>query len=125
MAYNITTTFKSPIESGGRGGRDGIGVSNKVMISGRINITSYTATGEVILPSDFGLRNIDSIYFNAESFNNAATKLLAATIGRVGYNTGLSKVVIATTGTTANTTSQAAVVRFLAIGDDGTVGNLL
>ena len=124
MAYNITTTFKSPLASGGLA-QSGVAVNNKVMVAGRINVTSYATGGEVIRPCDIGLENIDEIFFNAESFNNAATVPAAATIGVVGYDRTLSKMVVNTTGTTENSNTQDAVIRFMAIGDDAAAPDLL
>lgn len=124
MAYNITTTFRSPLTSGGRA-QSGVAVNNKVMVAGRINVTSYTTGGEVIRPTDIGLENIDEILFNAESFNDLATVPAAATIGLIVYDRKLSKMVVNTTGTTEVTNTEDAVVRFMAIGDDASAPDLL
>lgn len=123
MAYNITTTFKSPLSIGGRD-QSGVAVNGKVMVAGRVNVTSYATGGEVIRPCDIGLLTIDEIFFNAESFNNAATVPAAATIGVVGYIRSTSKMLINTTGTTENSNTQDAVIRFMAIGDDAAAPDL-
>jgi hypothetical protein len=123
MAYNITTTFRSPLAIGGRD-QSGVAVNGKVMVAGRINVTSYTTGGEVVRPCDIGLVTIDEIFFNAESFNNNATVPAAATIGVVGYIRSSSKMLVNTTGTTQNSSTEDAVIRFLAIGDDASAPDL-
>lgn len=124
MAYNITITFKSPLLGGGKN-QSGVAVNNKTIVSGRINITSYATGGEVIRPTDIGLDNIDEIFFNAESFNDVATVPAAATIGVVGYIRSTSKMLINTTGTTENSSTEDAVIRFMAIGDSSAAPDLL
>lgn len=116
MAFNVTTTYKSPILGGGRN-QSGLAVRNKVMVAGVVNVTSYTTGGETVNPQDLGLETLDSIYFNVRSMNNALTEPLAATIGLAGYNRTLNKLMVNTTGTTEVTSTQKAIIGFLAIGD--------
>lgn len=116
MAYNVTTTYKSPLLGGGRS-QSGAAVHNKTVVAGVINVTSYTTGGEVVNPQDLGLETLDEIFFNVRTLNDAATVPAAATIGLAAYNRTLNKMIVNTTGTTEVTSTQDAVVGFLAIGD--------
>jgi hypothetical protein len=116
MAYNVTTTYRSPLLAGGKSST-GAAVQNKTLIFGVINVTSYTTGGETVNPQDFGLETIDQLLFNVRTLNDAATVPAAATIGLAGFNRTLNKMIVNTTGTTEVTSGEDAVVGFLAIGD--------
>jgi len=116
MAYNVTTTYRSPFLMGGRKA-SGVAGNNKTMVAGVINITSYTTGGETVNPQDLGLETMDEIFFNVRNMNDALTVPAAATIGLAGYNRTLNKLIVDTTGTTEVTSTEDAIVGFLAIGD--------
>lgn len=116
MAYTVRTTYRSPLLGGGRT-QSGLAVNNKTLVAGVITVSSYTTGGETVNPQDLGLETMDEIFFNTRTLNNAATVPAAATIGLGAYNRTLNKMILNTTGTTEVTSTQAAVVGFLAIGD--------
>lgn len=116
MAYNVTTTYRSPYLAGGRN-QAGAAVRNKTLVAGVVNVTAYTTGGETVNPQDLGLETMDEIFFNVRTMNDAATVPAAATIGLAAYNRTLNKMIVNTTGTTEITSGEDAVVGFLAIGD--------
>lgn len=100
----------------------GIPKQGKVVVCGEFNITTttgYTADGVTVNPKDIGLETIDILIPAPVSINDAATVSLDAQILHANYNSVGSKLVISTIGTAAagTTAGQAAVVRFLAVGD--------
>ena len=116
MAKTVRIFTKTALLGSGKD-QSGVAVNRKAMVTGRIVLTSYTASGEPLTANDLGLDTIDVFVGNVESLNDAATVPASATIGLTGYDRTSQLLIINTTGTTANTTSQAAVVRFAAWGD--------
>lgn len=123
MAHSVRINYNTRLPAGGKDSA-GVAKNNKRLVGGRINITSYTAGGEVITPLEFGLDVLDQIFFNVESVNNAVTEFAAANPGWANYDRTAQRVVIISDATTANVTGQAAVVRFLAMGDSNATPDL-
>lgn len=124
MAHSVRINYNTPLPGGGKNA-SGLAVNGKRLVGGRINISSYTASGEVITPLEFGLDVIDQIFFNVESVNNAATVFGASAPGLANYDRTAQRVVVISDATTANVTGEAAVVRFLAIGDSNATSDLV
>lgn len=124
MAHSVRINYNTPLPRGGMNA-SGIAVSNKRLVGGRIDITSYTAGGEVITPLEFGLDVLDQIFFNVESVNDAATVFGASAPGWANYDRTAQRVVIISDATTAVVTGEDAVVRFLAIGDSNASPDLV
>jgi len=124
MAHSVRINYNTLLPGGGRNAA-GLAVNGKRLVGGRINITSYTASGEVITPLEFGLDVLDQIFFNVESVNNAATEFAAATPGWANYDRTAQRVVVISNATTANVTGEAAVIRFLALGDSNASPDLV
>jgi len=123
MAHSVRINYNTPLPGGGKNA-SGLAVNGKRLVGGRINISSYTALGEVITPLEFGLDVLDQIFFNVESVNNAATDFGQATPALANYDRTAQRVVVVTDGSTANVTGQAAVVRFVALGDSNAAADL-
>lgn len=124
MAHSVRINYNTPLPGGGKNA-SGLAVNNKRLVGGRINISSYTASGEVITPLEFGLDVLDQIFFNVESVNDAVTEFAAATPGWANYDRTAQRVVVISDATTANATGEAAVIRFLAIGDSNASPDLV
>lgn len=124
MAHSVRINYKTLLPGSGRNA-SGVAVNGKRLVGGRINITSYTASGEVITPLEFGLDVLDQIFFNVETVNDAPTEFAAATPGWANYDRTAQRVVVISNATTANSTSQAAVIRFLAVGDSNAAPDLI
>lgn len=124
MAKTVRISYKTALPAGGKTA-SGVSVNNKTLVGGRINVTSYTAAGEPLSAADVGLETIDHIFFNVESVNNAVTEFAAANPGWANYNRTNATMVVISDATTANVTGQAAVVRFLALGDSNAAADLI
>ena len=78
MARTVKPTFKQWIPGSGRTA-GGVPVQGKTKTVGRISVTAYSQSGEVLTPTDVGLSRIDFIELNVnEESMGAADMRLAA-----------------------------------------------
>ena len=110
------------ITSGSRSGRgtDGSVKQNKLVVWGKIAISSYSTGGEVIAPKDLGLAAIDFITTDVRFAGAAGTTEATGTAQfYANYITSSNKLIIADdidTGT-QSTNTHVLTVFYLAAGD--------
>lgn len=118
MAKNVRVTFKGTVPGVGQT-TAGIAINKKTLVAGRIGVTSYTASGESLLPEDLGLETVDVLTLDVESVNNAATVPASGAIPLAAWDRSSNLLIVNIDhgADTAVTTGQACVVRFVAVGD--------
>lgn len=119
MAYDLKTFGKIRLEGGGftSGGQ---AKNNKAVVFGQINVTSYTTGGETVKPEDLGLATLDVVTFDVRTVNNAGTEIAAGTLFSADYINSSNKVLIHADVDAEVTSTQDAVVHFMAFGDEFT-----
>ncbi len=126
MAFNIKTLSRFTVPGGGYT-TAGVAKNNKTVVIGQMSITSYTTGGEVVSPASVGLDAIDFLTaLDIRTVNNAATEPAATAIPLSAYIQSTNKLLIIIdhdTNTEVNS-GEAASLRFLAVGDSGTVADL-
>lgn len=106
-----------------RSGRDENGATKtgKVLVWGKINVTSYVTGGEVVAPKDLGLENIDFITTDIRTVNNAATEPAIAALFLANYIQSTQKLIVSIDSSadagSQVTSTQAAEIFYLAAGD--------
>jgi hypothetical protein len=126
MAADVKITFRGFLQGVGGHTTAGVSKSNKVLVTGEFNVTSYTASGEPLSAADLGLSTIDSLTFDVRTVNDAATVPASGAIPMAAYDQTGSRVIINIDhgADTAVTTGQDAVLKFIAIGDSAQVADL-
>lgn len=121
MARTITELGR--LSSGGsRSGRDTSGnvKNNKLVVWGKINVTSYSTGGETVAPKDLGLSNIDFITTDVRTTGAAGTtEPTASAQFKADYIQSTNKLLISAdidTGTEV-TSTHLSTVYYLAAGD--------
>src|SRR5271157_4085445 len=73
MARSDTIASRSIIQSAGGQNKDAVGnpLNNRVRVSGKCIVTSYTTAGEILVPADIGLTTIDFIDLTPIFINNS------------------------------------------------------
>ena len=124
MAFDVTTRYRGTLAgTTAAGGHTSTGASSnsKTVVVGDINITTYTAGGEPVLPADLGLESLDCILLEVVSVDVAAGVGATATnIHKVNYEYGANLVICWDGAAFATVPATSARVRFAAFGDVAT-----
>jgi hypothetical protein len=123
MAYDAVLLYKQNLPGGGFN-TTGVPQQGKVLVVYRLNITLYTTGGESFTARDIGLENVDYIQFDVESANNAATQPGTGAMLEAGWDR-TNNLLVVDVNETEVTTTEAAVVRVLAVGDTAATAELL
>lgn len=65
MAHTVKVLYRTHLPGAGFQQDTGTAVNGKQLIVGKLDVTNYTSTGEVITPNEFGLLTIDFINFDS------------------------------------------------------------
>lgn len=123
MAYDLKVRTRFTIPGTGFDS-SGTPKNDKVFVAGELDVTSYTTGGETVTAADLGLSTVDVITFDVRHVNDAATEPTASNQLTAHYIESTEKVMIKLNEDAEVTSSQDANVRFVAVGDSGTVANL-
>ena len=121
MAIDVRTLSHTPLALTGR--TAGGAVSNtKTMVTGDIDITTYTASGEPLAAVDLGLTVIDALFF--EVLDSDGTVASVSQIFNITYDRTNELLLIWDSNDAATVTGSNAQVRFLAFGDSAAAPDL-
>ena len=122
MAFDVRTFYRGSLAGQGvsSGGVDSAGVAqnSKTVVVGDINITTYTAGGEPVLPADLGLESLDCILLEVVNVDTAVCT--TTNIHHVNYEYGSNLVICWDGAAFATVPGSSARVRFAAFGDVAT-----
>ncbi len=114
MAIDVTIRSHTALHQGGFGAT-GAASNRKSVVVGDIDITTYTASGEPLVPKDLGLTTIDGLFLSIVDVDG--TLPTATNIHNGGYDhTGELIVLFDGSAGTADAGTDAQV-RFVAFGD--------
>lgn len=118
MAFDVTTRYRGTLHgSAAAGGHTSSGAASnsKVVVVGAIDITSYTAGGEPVLPADLGLTNLDCILLEVVDVDGSVAT--TTNIHKANYEYGANLVICWDGAAFATVPGTSAIVRFAAFGD--------
>lgn len=114
MARTIQILSRTNLPSSGYT-QGGVAKTYKSIVTGRINVTSYTTGGEAFSPNDMGLEAVDVVNFYVESAN--ATAPAGAALLSANWTRTTNLLIANVAANTEVTNTNAAVIRFVAFGD--------
>ena len=114
MAIDVTIRSHTVLLQGGYNAV-GVAGTTKSVVVGDIDIITYTASGEPLIPKDLGLTTIDGLYLSVVDIDSALPT--ATILHNVGYDhTG--ELILLYDGAAGVTDADTdAQVRFVAFGD--------
>lgn len=121
MAIDVRTLSHTPLALTGRTAAGAVS-NNKAMVTGDIDITTYTASGEPLLAVDLGLTVIDALFF--EVLDSDGTVASVSQIFNITYDRTNELLLIWDSNDAATVTGSNAQVRFLAFGDSAAAPDL-
>jgi len=113
MAIDVRTRSITALPTGGKD-INGVAKSNKVLVVGDIDITTYTSGGEPIKPADLGLSTIDGLFVSMRDVDD--TLPAAAQLPEANY-VHTTNLLVCCDGTGSDDPNASAQLRFVAIGD--------
>jgi hypothetical protein len=121
MAFDVTTRSITSLTGGGKT-IGGVASNNKAVVVGDIDITSYTAAGEVISAQDLGLTTLDVLLVSVVDVDGSAPA--ATQICEANYDRTTDKLLLSdgTVNADPNTSGQ---VRFVAFGETASAPDLV
>ena len=121
MAIDVRTLTRTPLHETGRTAAGAVS-NTKTMVTGDIDITVYTASGEPLVATDFGLTVIDALF--VEVLDVDGTVASTAQIFNATYDRTNELFLLWDGNTGAVVAGSNAQLRFLAFGDSAAVPEL-
>lgn len=121
MAIDVRTLSRTPLALSGRTSTGAVS-NTKTMVTGDIDITTYTANGEPLAAADFGLTVIDAVFF--EVLDSDGTVASVSQIFNITYDRTNELLLIWDSNGGVTVTTSNAQVRFLAFGDSAAAPEL-
>ena len=121
MAIDVRVRSRTPLMVSGHD-VNGAVVNNKTMVQGDLDITTYTTSGEPIVPKDFGLTVIDALFIDILDVDGGVSSTSSILIGNYDRTNELLLLWDGNGGVTV--AGSNAQVRFLAFGDSAAAPDL-
>ena len=121
MAIDVRVRSRTPLMVSGHD-VNGAVVNNKTMVQGDLDITTYTTSGEPIVPRDFGLTVIDALFIDILDVDGGVSSTSSILIGNYDRTNELLLLWDGNGGVTV--AGSNAQVRFLAFGDSAAAPDL-
>ena len=121
MAIDVRTLSRTPLHETGRTLAGAVS-NTKTMITGDIDITTYTASGEPLVATDLGLTNIDALF--VEVLDVDGTVGSAAQIFNANYDRTNELFLLWDGNGGVTVAGSNAQMRFIAFGDSAAVPEL-
>lgn len=121
MAIDVRTLSRTTLHETGRTASGAVS-NTKTMVTGDLDITTYTASGEPIVAADFGLTVIDAIFF--EVLDSDGTVTSVSQLINITYDRTNELLLIWDGNAGVTVTGSNAQARFLAFGDSSTAPEL-
>ena len=121
MAIDVRTLSRTPLLECGHK-LDGVVSNTKTMVTGDIDITTYTGGGEPVTAADIGLETIDFITFDILDVDGTVASVSQHM--RAAYDYGAGQIVLHDGNVGAAESTANAQVRFIAFGDSAAAPEL-
>ena len=121
MAIDVRTLSRTPLALTGRTAAGAVS-NTKTMVTGDIDITTYTSAGEPLVAVDLGLTVIDAIFF--EVLDSDGTVTSVSQLINITYDRTNELLLIWDGNGGVTVTGSNAQVRFLAFGDSAAAPDL-
>lgn len=121
MAIDVRVRSRTSLLGSGRTSTGAV-VNNKTMVQGDLDITTYTGSGEPLVPRDFGLTVIDAIFIDILDVDGGVIATDSILVGNYDRTNELLLLWDGNTGVVV--AGSNAQLRFLVFGDSAAAPDL-